>query len=62
MSGPFEFVRWNTCVHRLDLGLYSLPKEFLGIGVRTYVNSKGKIPSTGGSEMLQIQGQSLVTM
>ena len=30
MSGSFESVRWNGCVHRLDLGLYSHPKEFLG--------------------------------
>ena len=30
--------------HRLDLGLYSHPEEFLGNGVRTHVNSKGKIP------------------
>ena len=40
-------MRWNTCVHRLDLGLYSHPKEFWGNGVRTHANSKGKIPSTG---------------
>ena len=45
-SGSFESVRWNACVHRLDLGLYSHPKEFLGNGVWTHVNSKGKIPST----------------
>ena len=37
-------------MHRLDLGLYSHPKEFLGYGVRTHVNSKRNIPSTGGSE------------
>ena len=30
MSGSFEPVRWNACVHRLDLGLYSHPKEFFG--------------------------------
>ena len=42
MSGSFESVRWNACVHRLDLGLYSDPEEFWGIGVRTHVNSKGK--------------------
>ena len=30
MSGSFESVRWNDCVHRLDLGLYSHPKEFWG--------------------------------
>ena len=29
-SGSLECVRWNACVHRLDLGLYSHPKEFLG--------------------------------
>ena len=29
-SGSFESVRWNACVHRLDLGLYSHPKEFWG--------------------------------
>ena len=32
-----------TSVHRLELGLYSHPKEFWGNGVRTHVNSKGKI-------------------
>ena len=30
MSGSFESVQWNACVHRLDLGLYSHPKEFFG--------------------------------
>ena len=29
ISGPSESVRWNACVHRVDLGLYSHPKEFL---------------------------------
>ena len=47
MSGSFESTQWNVCVHRLDLGLHSHPKEFWGNGVRTHVNSKGKIPSTG---------------
>ena len=37
-------------MHGLDLGLYSHPKEFWGNGVRTDVNSKGRIPSTGSSE------------
>ena len=46
MSGSLESVRWNACVHRLDLGLYSHPKKLLGNGVRTHDNSKGKIPST----------------
>ena len=50
MSGSFESVCLNACVHRLDLGLYSHPKEFVGNGVRTHVNSEGKIPSSRGSE------------
>ena len=50
MSGSFEFVWWNACAHRLDLGLSSHPKQFLGNGVRTHVSSKRRIPSTGGSE------------
>ena len=33
-----------------NLDLYSHPKEFLGNGVRSHVNSKGKFPSTGSSE------------
>ena len=31
MSGSFESVLWNACVHRLDLGLYSHPKELWGM-------------------------------
>ena len=42
MSGSCESAWWNACVHRLDLGLYSHPKEFLGNGVKTHVNFKGK--------------------
>ena len=34
-------------MHRLDLGLNPHPKELVGTGVGTHVNSKGKIPSTG---------------
>ena len=48
MSGSFESVRWNACVHGLDLGLYSHPKEFLG----TESETKEKIPSIRGSEEL----------
>ena len=48
MSGSFESVRWNARVNRLDLSLYSPQKEFSGNGVRARVNSKEKIPSTGG--------------
>ena len=50
MSGSVESVQLNGCVHKLDLGLCSHPTEFVGNGVRTHVNSKGKIPSTRGSE------------
>ena len=28
MSGSFVSERWNTCLQRLDLGLYSHPEEF----------------------------------
>ena len=38
--------QWNVCMHRQDLSLYSHPKEFLGIGVRTHVDLKGKTPTT----------------
>ena len=37
-------------MHRLDLGLYSHPKEFWRNGVRNHANSEGNIPSTGASE------------
>ena len=52
MSGSFESMRWNACVHRLDLDLYSCAKEFLGNGVKTHVNSEGKslLPEKFSSE------------
>ena len=50
MSGCFESVRWNACVHGLDLASHSHPNESLGNGVRIHVNSKGKITSTKCSE------------
>ena len=31
MSGSFASVRRNACVHRLDLGLYSHPKDVEGM-------------------------------
>ena len=31
MSAYFVSVRWNVCVHRLDLGLNSHLKEFWGM-------------------------------
>ena len=58
-SGSFESVRWNACMHRLDLGLYSHPKEFWGNGVWTHVNSKGKIPSTGNCPQRRIEPATL---
>ena len=58
-SGSFESVGWNACVHRLDLGLYSHPKEFWGNGVWTHVNSKGKIPSTGKCPQRSIEPATL---
>ena len=60
-SGSFESVRWNACVHRLDLSLYSHPKEFWGNGVWTHVNSKGKIPSTGKCPQRRIEPATLWT-
>ena len=47
ISGSFESMRWNACVHRLDLGLYSHPRELLFFfffwnGVSTHINSRGK--------------------
>ena len=36
----FESVRWNASVQRLDLGLYSHPKEVLGTTDRSHANSK----------------------
>ena len=50
MSGSFESVLWNVCVHRLDLGLYSHPKEFWGMESEPMFTPRGKIPSTGSSE------------
>ena len=58
-SGSFGSVRRNACMHRLDLGLYSHPKEFWGNGVWTHVNSKGKIPSTGWCPQRSIEPATL---
>ena len=38
MSGFFESVRWNACVYRLDLGLYSHPKLRIDIGLYSHPN------------------------
>ena len=39
-----ESMQWYVCVHRLDLKVYSHPKELRGNRIRTHVNSKGKYP------------------
>ena len=57
----FEPVRWNACVHRLDLGVYSHP-IFFGNRVRAHVNSKGKIPSTGCSGLTSPDSSSTIVM
>ena len=48
-----ESVWWNACAHRLDLGLYSQYNRVLRTRVRTHVNSKWKIPSTGDAERVK---------
>ena len=47
MSGSFESVPWNACIDRLDLGLYSHPKEILGNRARTHV--RGQNSSVGSA-------------
>ena len=44
MSGSFESVRWNACVHKLDLGLYSHLKEFGGMDSEPMSTPKEKSP------------------
>ena len=46
----FESLRWNACVHILDLRFILSSERVIGNGVRTRVDSKGKAPSTGSSE------------
>ena len=46
MSGSSQSVQWNACVHRLDHGLYSPPKEIFRVWCQN--PWKEKIPSTGG--------------
>ena len=42
-----ESVRWNVCVHRLDLGLYSHQKRVLGeMESEPMLTPRAKIPST----------------
>ena len=44
MSESCESVRWNACVHRLDLGLYSDPKEFLEMELEPMLTPREKSP------------------
>ena len=40
----FESMQWNACVHRLDLGLYSHPKEFQGMESEPMLTPREKSP------------------
>ena len=44
MSGSLESVRWNACVHRLHLSLYSYPKEFGGMESEPMSTPRKKSP------------------
>ena len=44
MSGSYDSMQWNACVHRLDLSLYSHPKEFWGNGLDLVLTPRGKSP------------------
>ena len=48
MSGFFESVRWKTCTQTRPRFILSC--QVLGNGVRTHVNFKAEISSTGGTE------------
>ena len=47
MSGSSESMLWNACVHRLDLGLNSYPKEFLGMESEPMLTPREKSPVIG---------------
>ena len=44
MSGSFQSVPWNACVHRIDLSLYSHPKEFWGMESEPKLTPREKSP------------------
>ena len=52
MSGSFESVPWNACVHREDLDLYSHSKEFLAMESEPLIRKSfwqwSQNPSFGG--------------
>ena len=31
LSGSFDSVRWNACVHKLNVSVFSHPKELSGV-------------------------------
>ena len=44
MSGSFEFVQWNSCVNRLDLSLYYIPRVLGGMESETVLTPREKSP------------------
>ena len=56
MSGSLESVRWNACVHRLDLGFYSHPKELWGNRVRTHVGGRNSSVGSAWARCPQRRG------
>ena len=44
MSGSFESVRWNACVHRLDLSFTLIQKSFRGMELEPMLTPRGKSP------------------
>ena len=42
MPGSYESLQWNACVHRLDLGLNSHPKEFKGMKSEAMLSQRQK--------------------
>ena len=47
LLGSFEPVQWNACVYRLDLGLYSHPKQIQGMESEPMLTLKEKSPLCG---------------
>ena len=56
MSGSFESVRWNTCVHRLGFGLYSIQKSFGGMEPEPKLTPREKYPLPEALRILDLRG------
>ena len=56
-SGPFESMRWDARVHRLDLSLYSYPKELGGGGRGGGVESEPTLTPREKSSISEAQGR-----